>query len=520
MCLAVFPAAAAQDCGDAIVSASISDARTLIPLLASDSASADICGMIYNGLVKYDKDLNLVGDLAERWEIQDNGLTIIFYLRKDVRWHDGAPFSAEDVAFTFNAVMDPLVKTPYRGDFERVRSLEVVDPLTVRITYKEPFAPALSSWGMSILPKHILAGKDLNTTPLSRAPVGTGPYRLKSWKTQQKIELVSFPGYFERPPCIGRTVARVIPDAATIFLELQTQGIDSAGLSPLQYRRQTDSAFFAQQYRKFRFPSFSYVYMGYNLRSELFADIRVRRAINAAVDKEEIISMVLLGLGRAATGPFIPESWAFNGSVTPAPFDPALAKKLLAEAGWKDTDADGWLERNGRRFSFTLISNQGNEERSKTAQIIQRRLKEVGIEVKIQIVEWSVFLSEYIDKRRFDAVLLGWSLPREPDNFDIWHSSKTGEGEFNFVSYANPEVDELLERARRTFELSERARCYRRIHAILYEEQPYLFLYVPDSLPILHRRFRGVEPAPAGIGYNFIEWWVPKNEQRYSRFQP
>lgn len=507
----------AQDYGDAIVIGSISDARTLMPILASDSASADICAMVFNGLVKYDKDINLSPDLAENWEIKEGGLTIIFHLRKNVFWHDGYPFSAEDVEFTYKKLIDPKVRTPYSGDFERIKSLEVIDSHTVKVTYKEPFAPGLSSWGMLIMPKHILEKEDLNRAPFSRKPVGTGPYKFKSWKPQEKIELVSNRNYFEKRPYIDRYVYRIIPDEATIFLELQAQGLDLTGLSPLQFTRQTDTAFFKKHYQKFRLPSFGYTYLGYNLNNPKFKDKRIRLALNYAVDKQEIIDMVLLGLGRIATGPFIPDSWGYNDKVKPVLFEPQKAKELLKDAGWVDADADGWLERDGQNFEFTIIINQGNEERIKVAQIIQRRLKDIGIKVKIKVLEWSVFLTEFIDKKNFEAVILGWGLGRDPDNYDIWHSSKTKEGEFNFISYKNEEVDKLLVEARRTFDQEKRKACYHRIHEILYGEQPYMFLYIPDSLSILHSRFRGIKPAPIGISYNFIDWWVPKPEQRYNR---
>lgn len=505
----------AQDSGDAFVSGATADARTLLPILASDSASGAVCGMIYNGLVKYDKDLNLVGDLAEGWEIEDGGLAIVFHLRRGVTWHDGAPFTARDVEFTYRALIDPGIRTPYSGDFERVRSLEVVDDYTVRVTYKEPFAPALSSWGMPIMPRHILEGEDLNTSAFQRSPVGTGPYRFRAWKAQEKIELAAYPGYFEMRPRIERYIYRVIPEESTMFLELLTEGVDSSGLTPLQYVRQTDTEPFRSRYAKFRLPSFTYTYLGYNLKNPKFSDVRVRQALNYAVDKDEIIAIVLLGLGRVSNGPFVPESWACDPTVEPAAFDPGRARKLLAEAGWIDRDNDGWLDKDGEPFSFTIVTNQGSDDRVKCAQIIQRRLAEIGIKVKIKVLEWSVFLSECTAKKNFEAVLLGWSLPREPDNYDIWHSSKTREGEFNFVGYANEEVDRLLTEARRTFDETKRKECYHRINRLIYEDQPYMFLYVPDSLSALHRRFREVRPAPAGIGYNFIEWWVPRKEQRY-----
>jgi peptide/nickel transport system substrate-binding protein len=505
----------AQDQGDAIVSASIADARNLMPMLASDSASAEISGMIFNGLVKYDKDINLVGDLAQNWDILDGGLVIIFHLRKNVRWQDGHPFKARDVEFTYQKMIDPNVRTPYGGDFERVKSLEVIDDYTVKVTYKEPFAPGLASWGMSIIPKHLLEAQDLNTTGFSRKPVGTGSYALKNWKVQEKIELRSNPDYFEHQPYIDRSVTRIIPDESTIFLELQTQGVDSAGLTPLQFSRQTDTAFFKKHYRKFQLPGFNYTYMGYNLSDPKFADRRVRQALNLAVDKQEIISVVLLGFGTVSTGPFVQQSWAYNQNVLPSTFDPQKARQLLALAGWKDINNDRWLEKDGQVFEFTLVTNQGNEERQKTAEIIQRRLKDIGIRVKIKVVEWSVLLSEYIDRKNFEAILLGWSVSREPDIYDVWYSAKTKQGEFNFIGYKNEEVDKLLLDGRRTFDQQERQKIYHRIHELIYDDQPYMFLFTSESLSLLHNRFQGIKPAPIGIGYNFIDWWVPKAQQKY-----
>jgi len=503
--------------GDAIVVGSIGEPRTLVPILASDSASGTICGLVFNGLIKYDKDLNLVGDLAERWEISEDGLEITFYLREGVKWHDGEIFTSRDVEFSYKSLIDPNVRTPYSGDFEMVKRLEVIDDYTVKVFYKEVFSPGLSSWGMNIMPKHILEGEDLNNTEFSRSPIGTGPYKFKIWKTAELVELISNHDYFERRPCIDRYIYRIIPDQATLFLELRAQGVDYTSLTPLQFKRQTENRFFMKNFQRFQYPSFGYTYLGYNLSDPKFKDLKVRQAINYAIDKDEIIRGVLLGLGRVATGPFIPESWAYNKEVKAAKYDPQKARLLLKEAGWQDLDGDGILEKDGNRFLFTIITNQGNQQRKMAVEIIQRRLKAVGIDVKIKIIEWSVFVSEFIDKRRFDAVLLGWSLSLDPDMYDIWHSSKTKEGQFNFVNYSNPEVDRLLIEGRRTFDQEERARIYRRVHEILYNDQPYLFLYVPDALPIIHSRFKGIEVGPGGIGHNFIEWFVPKREQKYIR---
>ncbi len=495
---------------NAITIGSLADAKRLLPLLASDSASGDISGWIYNGLTKYDKNIKVIGDLAESWDISPDGLQIIFHLKKGVLWHDGVEFTADDVLFTYDTVINPKTPSPYSSNFGPVKTVEKMDRYTVKVVYTEPFAPALESWGMGIIPKHILYGKDITNEYYSRNPIGTGPYKLKEWVTGQKIVLEAFDKYFEGRPSIDKYISRVIPDTATMFLELKFGGIDFMGLTPPQYKLQASTEFFNKYFHKFRYPSFGYTYLGYNLLDSRFSDKRVRQAITYAINKNDIIEGVLLGYGTPCTGPFPPESWAYNPNVKDFEYDPEKSKRLLEEAGWKQ-GKDNTLEKDGKPFEFTVLVNQGNDARLKTAQIIKENLKKIGIKMNIKVLEWQAMLHEFIDKKRFEAVIMGWALSRDPDVYDIWHSSKTKEGEFNFVFYKNEEVDRLLLDGRRTFDFEKRKQIYHRIHEILAEEQPYTFLYVPDALPVLHKRFKGVEKAPLGIWYDFIHWHVPKN---------
>jgi peptide/nickel transport system substrate-binding protein len=259
--------------------------------------------------------------------------------------------------------------------------------------------------------------------------------------------------------------------------------------------------------------------MAFNLKHPWFKDKRVRQALAYAIDKSELVDVVLFGLGSPATGPYVPNTWPYNPDVNQYGYDPAKARQLLKEAGWEDRDGDGLLDKDGRPFSFTIRTNMGNGLRKNTATIIQWRLAKIGIRAEIEAIEWSTFVNEFIDKRRFEAVILGWSIGLDPDQYDIWHSSKTKEKEFNFLAYNNPEVDALLERGRRTFEINERKKAYFRIQEILADEVPYIFLYVPDATPIVHARFRGIKPAPIGISYNLPKWYVPEKLQRY-RMEP
>ena len=503
--------------GDTFIEASIGDASNLLPVLSSDSASSDISGLIYNGLVRYDKDLKIEGELAESWEISEDNLTITFKLHKGVKWHDGAPFTSADVLFNYLLYTDPKTPTAYAESFKQVASAEAPDPYTFRVTYPQPYAPALISWGMPIHPKHLLEGKDITKSPLSRSPVGTGPYRLSEWSSGEKIVLESNPDYFEGEPYLKRVVYRIIPDQSTQFLELKTGSLDFMGLTPLQFDRQTETPAFKKLFNKYNYLNFGYSYLGYNLNRTLFQDKRVRQALTYAIDKQEIIEGVLLGYGKAATGPYKPDTWVYNTQVKTYGYDPDKAKQLLAEAGWRDSDGDGILDKDGKSFSFTIVTNQGNDLRAKSGEIIQRRFRQIGVDVQLRIIEWATFLKEFINPGNFDATILGWTGGPEPDQYNIWHSSKTGPRQLNFIGFKNTEVDEILEQGRRTFDLQERKRYYDRFQDILAEEQPYTFLYIAEALPALAKRFRGIEPAPAGIRYNFSDWYVPKDEQKYSR---
>ncbi|OGW38444.1 MAG: peptide-binding protein [Nitrospirae bacterium RBG_13_39_12] len=507
--------------GDTLIAGSIGEPSVLIPMLAGDSASHDVAGLIFNGLVKYDTDLSVIGDLAESWDISPDGLVITFHLRKSVKWTDGVEFTADDVMFGYKTIINEKTPTAYQGDYLQVKKAEVIDKYTFRVTYEKPFAPALSSWGnLVVLPKHLLEGKEITKIDFGRNPVGMGPYKLNKWTAGQELILDSNRGYFEARPYIDHYIYRVIPDSATMFLELQAGGIDMMGLTPIQYTKQTDNSFFKNNFQKFRYPVFSYTYLGFNLKHPWFQDKRVRQAIAHAIDKSEIIDVVLFGLGSPATGPYVPNTWPYNPNVKKYEYNPEKSKHLLKEAGWVDTNGDGIIEKDGKNFDFTILTNMGNNLRKNTATIIQWRLKQVGIKVEIRMLEWSTFINEFIDKRRFQAVMLGWSIGIDPDQYDIWHSSKTKEKEFNFISFNNPEVDELLEKGRRTFNIEQRKKAYYRIQEILAYELPYIFLYVPDATPIVHVRFRGIKPSPIGISYNLYQWYVPKKLQRHNIMEP
>jgi peptide/nickel transport system substrate-binding protein len=507
--------------GDTYIEALQGNISGLIPNVLTDGPSFEVAGMMYNGLVKYDKDLNLVGELAESWQYSRDCLDLTFKLRRNVQWHDHTPFTAADVVFTYETMINPKTPTAYGGDFKSVESVQAVDPYTVRIRYKHPNAKALQSWSLWMLPKHLLEsyareGK-LREAPQNRTnPVGTGPYVFKEWKAGEKVVLAANQDYFAGRPYLSRVVYRIIPSSATTFLELKAKGVDGAKLTALQFKRQTEYPAFRKAYNKYQYAANVYVYLGMNLRDPRFADRRVRQAFAHAINKKELIEGVRLGLAREATGPYKPGTWQYNPNVQQYPFDPAKARALLAQAGWTDKTADGVLAKNGVPFKFDLLSAQGSDEGRKVAEIIQAALKDIGVQVEIRVIEWAALLKEYIKKRNFEATILAWGITPDPDQYDIWHSSKTSPDELNRIGYANAEVDELLEKGRSTCVEADRKKYYDRLQEVLAVDQPIVFLYFRDGLPVVASRIRGIVPAPIGINYNFPEWFVPLNLQRYT----
>ncbi|MDD4952951.1 MAG: ABC transporter substrate-binding protein, partial [Desulfovibrionaceae bacterium] len=389
--------------GGRIIQAMLGEPSNLIPPLATDGASHEIAEHIYVAPLRYDKNIELRPWAAEGYEILEGGRLLRFRLRRDIRWFDGRPLTAKDVEVTYRLMIDPKTPTAYAEDYKAIKEFRVVGPYCFEVVYDKPFARALTTWAHAILPKHALEGEDLLDTKYSRRPLGAGAYRLKEWAPGRRLVLTANPDYFEGRPYIDEVVYRIIPDQSTQFMELAAGNLDSMGLTPTQYLRQTDSPWWAENFRKYEYLSFSYSYLGYNLACDLFKDVRVRRAIAMAIDKRELVKGVLSGMGVSGVGPYKPGTWAYNERLASYEYDPAKAKALLAEAGLTDTDHDGVLDKDGRPFSFTILTNQGNSQRIAAGTIIIQRLKAVGMAVRVRTVEWAAFIKEFVDKGRFEA---------------------------------------------------------------------------------------------------------------------
>jgi peptide/nickel transport system substrate-binding protein len=504
--------------GGMLIDAMSGEPSGLIPMIAGESAASAIAGNIFNSLLKYDRNLELTGELAASWDISPDQRTITFHLKPGLKWADDQPLTSADALFTWQLVTDDKTRTPYGADYKLVIKAEAPDPLTFRVSYKEPYAPALDTWaGLQILPKHLLQGQDINTTAFARHPVGSSYYKLAQWRNGESITLSRNPNSTQGQARIDQLVSRFIPDSAAQFLELLADNIDVMNLDPIQFARVVPARQdISQRIALYKELGSQYTYLGFNLKHKPFDDIRVRLAINYAIDKQELIDGVLLGLGEPVASPYKPGTRWSNPKLHPYPYDPSKALSLLKAAGYEDHDGDGILDKDGKALSFEILTNQ-NPQRVMSAVLIQRRLKEIGIDVRIRQLEWATFISRFIKTGDFDAVVLGWSLSLDPDQFSIWHSSQNKPGQFNFINYNNPKVDRLLEQGRLELNPDKRMAIYHEFARILLEDSPIVYLYAGYGLPAINKRVKGIDnPAPpAGIGHNSYEWYIPAPLRRH-----
>ena len=502
--------------GGNLINAMAGEPSNLIAMIAGDSASSAIAGNIFNSLLKYDENLNYVPDLAESWEISNNQKTISFKLKKGLQWADSKPLTSADVLFTWKLITNPNTRTPYASDYQLVKKASTPDPLTFKVTYESSYAPALDTWAsLHILPKHILKDEDINNTFFSRKPTGSSYYKLYEWISGQQVTLKANDKSVSGTPLIEKLISRIIPDTSSQFLELTADNIDVMNINPIQYQRVFPARKDLQQkIALYKELGNGYTYLGFNLKKAPFNDIRVRQALNYAIDKDEVIKGVLLGLGEAISSPYKPGTRWNNPNLSPYPYSPSKALELLADAGYIK-DKNGSLTKDGKPLKFEIITNQ-NKQREMTAILIQRRLQEIGVKVSIRVIEWASFVNRFIKTGDFDVVVLGWGLSLDPDQYNIWHSSQQGPGQFNFLGYSNKTVDQLLELGRKELNPHKREKIYREFSKHLLEDSPIVYLYAGYGLSAVHKRVKGIKkPAPpAGIYHNNYDWFIPKPLRR------
>lgn len=471
------------------------------PILSTDTSSQAIEGLVFNGLIRINENLEVEPDLAEKYTISPDGKVYTFYLRKNVTWHDGKPVTSDDVVFTYKLIMDPKTNTVRRSNYviDGVPvQVNAVDAHTVQFRLKAPFAPFLLRTGLGIVPKHLLEKEDINKAAFNRMPIGSGPYKVKEWKSGQHVILEAFNQSYT-PPKTKKIIYKIIPDNNTALVALKNEDVLLSSIPP----READ-VFKSSVVDKFQYYDLMYIYLGFNLKNFHFKDLKVRQAIACAIHKQALVDTVLKGHGKPAFVPMSPLLWAYPEKLKEDPnaFDVEKAKSLLKKAGYVLNPKTKILEKNGKPFEFTLLTNKGNKEREKTAEIVARSLELLGIKVTIQVMEWSSFLklvTAPTDPKPFDAVILGWSLSLEPDSTSTWHSTEYPKG-FNVVGYSNPEVDQLLEQGCRETVQAKRKAIYEELFIKIAKDCPYVFLYYPESIVGANTALKGLsKPGPAGL---------------------
>jgi ABC-type transport system substrate-binding protein len=444
--------------------------------------------------------------------IAEHNPEILFLLRKGVKFHDGHEFDAGDVKFTYDAIMNPKNLSPRTSDFEPIKRVEILDNSTVKVTYKRLFSPAINAWTMGILPEHVLNEEALQKemddrgiseaaretfgvrdSQFNRSPIGSGRFTFSEWHSDEYIHLTRFEEYWEGAPEYQEYYMRIIPDLLTQEVEFHAGAVDYYGTQPHQVARYKKD----ETYQSFSSLGFGYSYIGYNNRRPLLADPQVRKALTMAINTEEFIEYLLYGEGEQVTGPYPKNTEWYDQSIVPLPYDPEGAKALLGSMGWRQNE-EGWLEKDGKIFEFNLLTNQGNPIRKNILTIAQNAWKKIGIKCNTQIFEWAVFLKDFVNTGEFDAVVLGWSMGIDPDLYQLWHSSQAGPQQLNFVGYNNPEADKLIIRIRKEYNRDRQREMTHELHRIIYDDQPYTFLYAPLSTRVLDKKIVIVDRQPDG----------------------
>lgn len=451
--------------------------------------------------------------LAKAWELSPDGLTLTFRLDETMVWSDGAPITSRDVLFSHHAAVSPEVGWIGRDVKELIASVEAVDDHTVRyrFTRRYPYQLMDAAEG-NILPAHHYGKTPMAEWPktsFTTAPVVSGPYRLKAYRQNERIELERNESYRGRPAGIDRVILRVIPDEATLLAELESGGIDvmenvpAGQMARLQANPRLDVL---------RVHDLSYTFICWNVRSSLFSDARVRRALTMAIDRRAMVEGLLYGEGLVSSSPILSLFWAHDPGMAPPAYDPDGARRLLEEAGWRDTDADGVLDRDGTPFRFTLESNQGSRLRNDVAVMVQSDLRKIGIAAEPRIVEWRAFLAAHA-RHEFDAFVAGQREPTKVDLKSLLHTDAIENG-FNYGSYSNPELDRILDAARAEPDTTRARALWKQAQEIFLKDQPLTILFEKVRVNAISSRLRGVVMSPRSALAGLPSWRLAPDASR------
>jgi peptide/nickel transport system substrate-binding protein len=506
--------------GGMAVVAVTSDFQAFNPVVNTHSTTDDLIRfMLFTPLIQYDAKLNPVPWLAQSWDLSDTA--VVFHLRNDVKWHDGQPVTAEDVKFTFDLAKDTttasLIGSAYLG---MVKSATVVDPQTIRFSFTAPHAQALDDFWWAPVPRHLLQNvppAQLAQAPYNRAPVGSGPFVLKpgAWKPNETLTLEAnpaFPAGLGGRPRLDRVVFRIIPEATTMVTELVNGTTDVIG-----WTLQPDQAVQVQQQPQLtlkHFPSREFTYVAWNGTRPPFNDAAVRRAMGMAIDRASIIKGLMRGFAVPAVG-MIPSWSPMYTAIPPLPFDANQAKAALAQAGWRDTNGDGIVEKDGKPLRFTLMVNSANRLHQDMAQVIQQELRAIGAQVDVRTQEFQTMLRQY-KARDYDAVIANWSLDTfkvDPTPLFSCAESKVPNSS-NRTGYCNPRADALMEQGLRSTDAAQAKQTWQQYFQLIQQDQPLTFLFWSEDMAGVGPRLQGVVMDARSKLANVKDWWIPADRRR------
>lgn len=506
------------------------DAANMNMLICNDSYVSEIWSHVTDPLAERNyKDTGsgkFESLLAESWQISPDRKKIRIKLRSGILWHDftdpltgkkhvNVPVRASDFAFFLEVLKDPAVDcAPLRVYYKDLQKIRVINDLEFEVIWQKPYF-LMEDMTLSLmpLPRHLyhayegpFDGKRFNDDHIrNRMIVGCGPYRFKSWEKGKRIQLCRFENYYGKSlgifPPLETLSFDIIQHENTRLQSLLSGDLDMVSLSADHWVNRTNSAEFSEKgfLKKYSYASFGYTYIGLNQRKSFFREKAVRQALNFMINREKIRKEIFRGLVRNVTGPFAAQSSANDPAIKPYPFDPQRGRKLLEQAGWKDQDGDGILEKAGEKLSFTILYPNGAVSYQKMLPVIREDMRKAGVEMNLLAVEWAV-LVQRLEKKNFEACMLGWTGSLKPDPYQLWHSSQAKvNASSNHISFVNARADELIEKIRTCFEPEKRNAYYHAFHKLIYDESPYLFLFSPENLAAIHKRYKNVRIFPGRI---------------------
>ena len=497
------------------------------PILCQyNQVDRDLCSLVFNGLTKLNERGEVVPDLAEGWEISDDCLVYTFHLRRDVLWHDGSPFSADDVVFTTEAIQDPHYQgAPYLAELWRSVEIVKVDSHTVEFTLGEPFAPFLDYTTLGILPVHLLAqvpAESLPSDPFNSHPIGTGLFQVEEINAEHAL-LQANPDFYGPKPYLNKIEFRFYRNDESVLSAYERGEVQGIGRALPEDLAQVEANAGLRLFSA-RLTGYTLIFLNLkDLELPYFQEKLVRQALLYAIDRQKIVDRVLKGQGLVAHSPILPETWAYDNDVVRYEYDLERAKDLLTEAGWRtpihlsaligdtsEEDNEGVREKAGVRLAFTLLTDD-DPLHVELAEEIALQWEALGVKATPRTIS-SGLVGEFLHPRKFEALLIDLELHGDPDPYPLWHSTQANDEGQNYAGFVDYEVDKLLEEARCTTDSGRRAELYHRFQEIFADEVPSLLLYYPIYTYAVDEEVRGVQLGPLGDPSdrfrNVTEWYI------------